>query len=320
MAGRTPHRSRTGGQPDAIAGARVSGAPVRFKARIARTGAQQYESGPEYRDAAEVFDAASLATLDGVRVTVGHFDMTPVGRVVPGSHSRELGPDGESYLTAVLEITDSSTAARIRTKELQGLSCGYSCERVVRGVLSHQTQIRFDHVALLQRDRERPRCGQHCSIHDREDNMRVQRTDSGGTIDAVACNCDAAEKDRIQGWLDAYSANIGVTCDALVDELIRAHGSQAHVSKDMIVQAAERLAPRGVYVTPNSPAQYGVRKDAAQSPRLDLDNDDQFRAFLAGQDAPAHNDSAEPTGDGNRLDLSDDDQFRAHLAAQGGAQ
>lgn len=308
----------------------MTGASVRFRARIARTGTQIYSDGPEYRDQTEVFHVASLATLDGVRVTVGHTDMRPVGHVVPGSHGRVTGPDGEQYLTAELQIDCAATVARIRAGELKGLSCGYNCEHVMRDGRKHQTQIRFDHCALLQTGREQPRCGEHCAVHDRKDNqtMTVRVTDAI-QLDAEACSCSTKdrqdERDRIDAWLDIASENHNVHRSAILAEAARVHGDQVHITKELIRDAAQRLSTPGSYTIDGTrqDAIFHVPNRADFVQRTDLNDDETFRNHLARQargnsttdasdtDLATFKGDAAVTADS----LNDDETFSNHLAA-----
>jgi uncharacterized protein len=137
---------------------------------VARTGIQVYrEPGGrevrEYRDAAEVFAADSLATLIAAPVTVKH----PIaGRVdarsnralshglVLGARGREtIGP--HEFALADLVITSPEAITRIDARELTEISCGYQCETIDGPGVSpegeqydrRQTNIRYNHVALL---------------------------------------------------------------------------------------------------------------------------------------------------------------------------
>lgn len=116
----------------------------------------------ELRSAEEVFASESLASLRGAAVTEDHpaVPVTPEnwaeltrGHVVESSvqAERESG-----HVAAELAINDAATIAKVQSRELVELSCGYSCdldetpgttesgERYDRA----QRNIRYNHVAL----------------------------------------------------------------------------------------------------------------------------------------------------------------------------
>jgi hypothetical protein len=162
----------------------ASTAPGRYPAKICRTGVQHgYPTGPERRDASEVFSADSISTLLNCRVQVSHRDGSPtVGKVVMPFARVELA--GESYLRVELEITDPATRGRMDRKELSEISMGYSCELVG----GRQTRIRYDHCALLDSN-ERARCGEHCRVDSVPQQQKVPSPMScpcSPHIDAVA--------------------------------------------------------------------------------------------------------------------------------------
>lgn len=134
----------------------------RIPAYLTRTGIFVYHDATgreirELRPASEVFDATSLASLRGVTVTVGHPDMIDsknwrehgVGHV--GDNVREEG----IYIAADLVVKDASALARIDSKDLVELSCGYSVDLdFTAGTFEGeaydavQRNIRYNHVAL----------------------------------------------------------------------------------------------------------------------------------------------------------------------------
>jgi hypothetical protein len=262
---------------------------VRFRARIARTATrtpQHYDRGPEYRDSSQVFDSASLATLNGLRITVGHSDMTAVGRIVPGSAGREQHSDGETYLTALLEVSEA-TAARIRSGELRGISMGYACEHAIDASGRRwQTQIRHDHCALLRRDVETPRCGDHCSI---QDNMTTRHSDA---LQLDGCNCGAQHTDAttmldsangvipdgsVAAMLDAAASQAGVTRQTIVDHLMRSVGGRVHLTFDHLRAATFECSLHGGKLL------RGVQSDAGATVANDADDgsDESFRRMLS---------------------------------------
>lgn len=203
---------------------------VRIRARLSRDGVQQYEGRRELRPVSEVFSAASLATLEGLRVQISHDANAPqVGRVLPGSVGREQ-VGRRHYVTAVLAV-DASTAATLRaSREPYQISMGYGCEVVMAsGVTADgeaydavQRQIRFDvagaHVALLDPRTHRARCGETCSIQKDSDEMVIRHSD-GGEITADACECSQAEKDKRQGYIDGTADAYNVPAHLLEAEL-----------------------------------------------------------------------------------------------------
>lgn len=147
---------------------RTGAGALRVPASISRTGVQTYrtEDGQEireYRPESEVFDAESLASLEGIPVTVLH----PPDGVGPenwaalakGHVQRVIGKEPKAdavYLGAALDVAEGATIARVERKELSEISCGYSAVVVDSpGTAPNgerydriQTKIRFNHVAL----------------------------------------------------------------------------------------------------------------------------------------------------------------------------
>lgn len=135
---------------------------------IARTGEMTYqaaelqlEGDPNrlvtvYRDEADVFDPAALASFEGKDVTRGH----PVESVGPVNHAayskghvqnvrRENG-----YVMADLLIKDAALISDIRNGIVREVSCGYNCvyEPLPDGRY-RQREIRGNHVAVVPRGR-----------------------------------------------------------------------------------------------------------------------------------------------------------------------
>jgi hypothetical protein len=116
----------------------------------------------EYRPAEEVFNADSLATLRAATVTVGHpglVDPKIWSRVTKG-HVDDAGRQDGDFVAADVRVLDGPTLARVEAKELQELSCGYTCRQdVTPGVWQGpngpepydliQRDIKYNHVALL---------------------------------------------------------------------------------------------------------------------------------------------------------------------------
>jgi hypothetical protein len=143
---------------------RRDGARLIVKARAARTGVQEYDHGPETRDASEVFSRASMATWVGVPVIVQHREISTTqdaARFAVGYVSAVEREDvgSVSYVLATLVIVDTSTIANIEAGKLGGLSAGYQAE-LVNG---RQTDIAINHLALGP-PTGWARCGDACAI------------------------------------------------------------------------------------------------------------------------------------------------------------
>ena len=135
---------------------------------IARTGEMTYQAAElqldgdpgrlvtVYRDEADVFDPAALASFEGKDVTSGH----PAESVGPTNHAayskghvqnvrRESG-----YVMADLLIKDAALISDIRNGIVREVSCGYNCvyEPLPDGRY-RQKEIRGNHVAVVPRGR-----------------------------------------------------------------------------------------------------------------------------------------------------------------------
>ena len=143
---------------------------------IARTGPQEYlarelmlDGDPErvitvnrYPD--DVFEAATLASLEGKPVTDGH----PPENVGPENyaaytkgHVQNVRKNGE-YIVADLYINDANLANEIRNNVKREVSCGYLCNYVPDGAGYRQEHIRGNHVAVVPKGR----AGAAVAIHD----------------------------------------------------------------------------------------------------------------------------------------------------------
>lgn len=278
---------------------------VRWKARIARTGFQRYESGLEYRDRSHVFDSASLATLDNLKVQVSHDPGAPaVGHVQPGSHGRASGADGNEYLTAVLVITDATTIEGIRAGTIDGISMGYSCDHVIDAEgRKNQINIRFEHLALLRRGIEQARCGPECRPESQQLDMTIRQTDA---IELDGTAADAATPCACGGRTDAAALNIDALVEARHNLLMRAGKllpghydtagkSNAQIRSDAVAaklgaaaiagKSSEYIAARFDALTDGTePAQYhnnGAARRADAQRNAVLHDDNAFRAMLA---------------------------------------
>jgi len=142
----------------------LSGPALVVPAIIARLGVQDYGDHTELRLEEEVFDPASMASFEGVALTVGHaawidsdnFDDLAVGYV------RNVRRDGD-YLAADLVILDEAIAARVLSGDLAELSAGYGVDLdKVNGEPFVQRNIRANHVALGPKNWAR--CGSACAV------------------------------------------------------------------------------------------------------------------------------------------------------------
>lgn len=134
---------------------------------IARTGPQDYlarelmlDGDPErvitvQRYPEDVFEDATLASLEGKPVTDGH----PPENVGPDNyaayakgHVQHVRRQGE-YIVADLYINDANLASDVRNNVKREVSCGYLCNYVPDGDGYRQTCIRGNHVAVVPKGR-----------------------------------------------------------------------------------------------------------------------------------------------------------------------
>ena len=134
---------------------------------IARTGPQDYlarelmlDGDPErvitvQRYPEDVFEDATLASLEGKPVTDGH----PPENVGPDNyaayakgHVQHVRRQGE-YIVADLYINDANLASEVRNNVKREVSCGYLCNYVPDGDGYRQTCIRGNHVAVVPKGR-----------------------------------------------------------------------------------------------------------------------------------------------------------------------
>lgn len=134
---------------------------------IARTGPQDYlarelmlDGDPDrvitvQRYPEDVFEDATLASLEGKPVTDGH----PPENVGPENyaaytkgHVQNVRRDGE-YIVADLYINDANLANEVRNNVKREVSCGYLCNYVPDGSGYKQTRIRGNHLAVVPKGR-----------------------------------------------------------------------------------------------------------------------------------------------------------------------
>ena len=146
---------------------------LRVDARLTRTGVFTYSDAEgrtwgELRTDGEVFDADTLDSFRLAVVTDDHPDgfvtASTVRDVQIGSVGTDVRRDGE-FVRATIQITDADAIKAIQGGKKE-LSCGYTA-RVIqdRGVApdgatyaARQTQIRGNHVAVVDRGRAGPSC------------------------------------------------------------------------------------------------------------------------------------------------------------------
>ena len=143
---------------------------------IARTGPQDYlarelmlDGDPDrvitvQRYPEDVFEDATLASLEGKPVTDGH----PPENVGPENyaaytkgHVQNVRRDGD-YIVADLYINDANLANEVRNNVKREVSCGYLCNYVPDGTGYKQSRIRGNHVAVVPKGR----AGAAVAIHD----------------------------------------------------------------------------------------------------------------------------------------------------------
>lgn len=185
---------------------RTGAGGVRVPGSISRTGVQTYTDAQgntvrEYRPPEEVFSPASLETLAAVPVTVGH---PPAGvspsnyREVTVGHAsdaptarRKDGP--VEWVDGALIVSDGGTLRRVDSGELAELSAGYLADVVPeKGIApdgqhydAKQTNIRFNHIALLPAGHARAGSGAKLRLDgNQEPTMFVRHDDNASPASA----------------------------------------------------------------------------------------------------------------------------------------
>ena len=137
---------------------------LRVQANLTRTGIFSYQNPDgstrrEYRPADEVFSPASLASFSGRPLTVGHrLDAVTSNEwkdVAVGDVRDDAKPAGD-FVRATVQVNHAGTIARVDSKDLVEVSCGYKCDLdPTPGTYQGQPydaiqrNIRLNHVALL---------------------------------------------------------------------------------------------------------------------------------------------------------------------------
>ena len=138
----------------------LPGGRVKIKCYLTKAGVFEYRAAnakvKELRPKEEVFHQDSLSTLEGAFVTVDH---PPEGAAKDVAVGRVLSVEAvPPYVKGVLQVEDARAAKMIENGHLKELSCGYQMvlERSdSEGADFIQTQIRYDHAALLPEGRGR---------------------------------------------------------------------------------------------------------------------------------------------------------------------
>lgn len=150
---------------------------------IARTGTYKYLSceigldGQDvvdvYREPEEVFDQRTLASFEGkaftdthpsVDVNTDNWGMLSKGEV---SNVRKGSGENSDKIVADLIVRDPIVINEIESGAKREVSAGYECEYVEKDGKIYQTNIRGNHVALVQQGR----AGKQVSIKDEQPNV-----------------------------------------------------------------------------------------------------------------------------------------------------
>lgn len=135
-------------------------------ANLTRTGVFVYDYADgtrvrELRHPDEVFKADSLESLAGATVTVLHpGEVTPDNyRQVSVGHVDGTPKAADKFVAADLRVNDGGTIAKIDSKELTEISCGYRCNVIKKSGEWNgekhdavQTDIVYNHVAVGPKD------------------------------------------------------------------------------------------------------------------------------------------------------------------------
>jgi hypothetical protein len=190
----------------------LPGGRVKIKGRLTKSGVFEYQRGDiklkESRPESEVFSADSLDSLEGAFVTIDHPQVPPSGVAVGRVLSVESDPP---YVNGVLQVEDSRAAKMIENGHLKELSCGYTMtlqESDSEEADFIQTNIRYDHAALLPEGRGR--LGRDvCLRLDSNNDQVLYMTDSNeeqAELEEVKPDPLLARIDAIDARLDAWAA------------------------------------------------------------------------------------------------------------------
>lgn len=152
-------------------GVRTPAGAMRYPAVLTRAGVLPYvvdgPDGPvtvrELRPPSEVFAPASLATLRGAPLVVGHpafIDAANWRAHVKGHVAEDVSADEPAgFVRGTVQANDADVIARAESKELVEISCGYEADlEITSGVFNGeaydaiQRNIRYNHVGLGPKD------------------------------------------------------------------------------------------------------------------------------------------------------------------------
>lgn len=144
---------------------------ARYDGYLTRSGVFKYLRADgsvllEYRSPEEVFKAESLATLELVPITNNHptdmIDAANAARLAIGAVGDTIQRDGDK-VRAAISVLDTNAIELIDRGKTQ-ISCGYTCTLILDEGVSpegepyhaRQTDIEYNHVALVDRGRAGP--------------------------------------------------------------------------------------------------------------------------------------------------------------------
>lgn len=210
---------------------------------IARTGKMQYlahelqlDGNPDRvidvnRYAEDVFDAAAVASFEGVCVCDNH----PPENLIPETasayargHVQNVRQDGET-LVGDLHIIDANLINDIRTGVKREVSCGYTCEYVPDGESFRQIKIRGNHVAVVQNGR----AGHEIAIKDSDTTKKGGNKVSKLTHEILKL-FGVATKDASPEEVAEMAATVSELTDAMQEEKAKdAMGEKAPKGDDL---------------------------------------------------------------------------------------
>jgi hypothetical protein len=181
---------------------RTGAGGARVPASVARTGVQSYtdERGNvvrEYRPPEAVFAPASLDTLGSIPVTVGHppegvnprnYRQLSVGHVSDAPSGRRADGPLEWLDTAVV-VHDADALRKVESGELAEVSMGYLADVIPEAGIApdgqhydaKQTNIRFNHLALLKDGHARAGSGARLRLDGHQEPTPMFRADDNST-------------------------------------------------------------------------------------------------------------------------------------------
>ena len=192
---------------------------------VARTGPQRYlaremqlDGDPERlidvnRRPEDVFEPATLASLEGKPVTDGH----PAEGVTAENYSsytkghiQNVRRDGD-FIVADLLIYDASLASDIENGIKREVSCGYTCNYVPDGAGYKQSKIRCNHLAVVPLGR----AGHDVAIHDAAPEAEKGRTPMNKLTHAILTAFGMAAREAPPEDLDGLVQTTGTALDAV---------------------------------------------------------------------------------------------------------